>query len=327
MNVFRKCIILLGILLITATLTSCRKNYSNLDGMIWNTSYHISYNGNKELADSIYKVLSEVGASLNVFDESSLVSNVNRNDSVPVDKNFIYVYDMSKRINKISDGAFDPTLGPLIEAWGFGKGHSISSDTLRVDSLLALTGISKTQIKDGLLIKENPAIQFNFSAIAKGYACDKVAEMLSRNGVDSYLVEIGGEIRCGGDSPSGSEWRISIDKPIITESVVHESQCVITITDAGIATSGNYRNFHESDGKKFGHTISSKTGRPVQTNVLSATVVANTTAEADALATTMMSVGSSEGMKLADSLDVAVLLILADGKTIQNKLFEKLTTQ
>lgn len=302
----------------------CRKDYNRLEGFIWNTTYSVIYDGNKNLTDSVCDVLQNVGHSLNVFDDSSLVCLVNKNDSAIVDQNFIRVYEMSKHIYRESDGAFDPTLGPLIDAWGFGRGHVANSDTLHLDSLISFTGISKTQLKGNVLYKTHPLIRFNFSAIAKGYGCDRIAEMLSEHGAHSYLVEIGGEIRCAGKSPSGGKWRISIDKPILSDSILHDSQCIIEVSQAGIATSGNYRNFHKSGNTIYGHTISSQTGRPVQTDVLSATVVTKTAMEADALATTIMAMGSTKGLELASRLNFAVLMVLADGTTIQNDAFTSL---
>lgn len=306
------------------TAAGCANDYRHLEGMVWNTTFHITYQSDKDLTDSIFAAISEVGASLNVFDESSLVSRVNRNDSTAVDDNFSKVYEMSERICRASGGAFDPTLGPLIEAWGFGRGHKATADTLRIDSMLALTGMDKTMIKDKIIYKTARGLQFNFSAIAKGYGCDRVVEILKRNGVMSCLVEIGGEIRCVGHSPRQREWQISIDKPILTDSLLHESQCVIAVTDAGVATSGNYRNFHKRGGETYGHTISAKTGRPVQTDVLSATVIASTAMEADALATAIMAMGSVEGMKLARQFDAAAMIVLSDGSIRQNEKFERL---
>lgn len=309
-----------ALMTLASGLFSCGHDYRRDEGMVWHTEYHITYDSDRDLRDSIINVLNETGNSLNVFDPESLASKVNEQDSVAVDKNYERVYTMSRRVSELTDGAFDPTLGPLITAWGFGKGHAATSDTLRIDSLLSITGISKTKLENGRIIKGDPRISFNYSAIAKGYGCDKVAEMLARNGVGNYLVEIGGEIRCAGKSPSGTEWRVSIDRPVVQESVIHDSQCVVTLTDKGLATSGNYRNFHGEGKNVYGHTISSRTGRPVQTDVVSATVVAPTAMEADALATAMMAMGSERAKALAAKLGYPTLLILSDSTVWQQHL-------
>ena len=295
-------------------------------GMVWHTEYHVTYESNKNLNDSIISVFDKVGSSLNAFDDASLISELNRSASVKADRALADVYKESVRVNNITEGAFDPTLGPLITAWGFGKSHKATSDTLHIDSLMSITGIKKTHISNGILVKEDKRIQFNFSAIAKGYGCDEVCRMLMRNGATNVLVEIGGDITCHGKSPSGGKWRVSVDRPILTDSVVHESQCIIEITDSGIATSGNYRNHRTTaTGEVYGHTISAKTGRPALTDVLSATVVAPTCMEADALSTSLMTMGSINAKKLATRLRYPVMLVLNDMSVWQTEEFSELT--
>lgn len=300
--------------------------YRTAEGMIWNTVYHVTYNGTPELKDSIMQVLDEVGASLNVFDEKSLVSQVNVNDSTAVDTDFIRVYVESVKVNRLTEGAFDPTLGPLIEAWGFGKGHKATADTARIDSLMKFVGIDKTRLSMDTLVKDDSRIRFNFSAIAKGYGCDRVGEMLKRNGVEDWLIEIGGEISCRGKSPEGGKWRVSIDRPVMQKDrILHDSQCVVEVTDGGIATSGNYRNLQSDDkGQYYGHTISARTGRPARTDVISATVIGRTAMEADALATAFMAMGADDVKRLNKSTRLPVMLVLADSTVWYSGQFEKL---
>ncbi len=302
------------------------REYQNAEGMIWNTTYHVTYNGGSELKDSIMQVLNKVGASLNVFDENSLVSRVNVSDSTAVDTDFIRVYVESVKVNRLTDGAFDPTLGPLIEAWGFGKGHKATGDTARIDSLMKFVGIDKTRLSMDTLVKDDSRIRFNFSAIAKGYGCDCVGEMLQRNGVEDWLVEIGGEISCRGKSPEGGKWRVSIDRPVMQKDrILHDSQCVVEVTDAGIATSGNYRNLQSDEkGQYYGHTISARTGRPVRTDVISATVIGRTAMESDALATAFMAMGADDVKRLNKSTRLSVMLVLADSTVWYSGQFEKL---
>lgn len=302
------------------------REYQNAEGMIWNTTYHVTYNGAPELKDSIMQVLNKVGSSLNVFDENSLVSRVNVSDSTAVDTDFIRVYVESVKVNRLTDGAFDPTLGPLIEAWGFGKGHKATGDTARIDSLMKFVGIDKTRLSMDTLVKDDSRIRFNFSAIAKGYGCDCVGEMLQRNGVEDWLVEIGGEISCRGKSPEGGKWRVSIDRPVMQKDrILHDSQCVVEVTDAGIATSGNYRNLQSDEkGQYYGHTISARTGRPARTDVISATVIGRTAMESDALATAFMAMGADDVKRLNKSTRLPVMLVLADSTVWYSGQFEKL---
>ncbi len=307
---FLQAVILLS-LIIGAACT--RSKYRTSDGMIWNTTYHITYEGTPELEDSIMSVLNNIGKSLNVFDSTSLVSRANLTDTIVVDNNFISVYNTSRSIKARSNGMFDPTLSPLIDAWGFGRGHTPTADTARIAEILPYVGLWKTWLSGDTLIKEDPRISFNFSAVAKGYACDEVAAMFKRNRVSNYLVEIGGEIALGGVSPQSDLWKISIDRPVAGDSSVnHDSAAVIRVTDAGIATSGNYRNFRREGGHTLGHTISPETGRPVTTDVISATIIAPNAMMADATATACMAAGSEVAKALINEMNYEAFLILAD---------------
>ena len=290
--------------------------------MIWNTLYHISFNGPEELKDSVLPVLNELNASLSVFDEGSLVSRLNRSDSIVADRHLVKVYCKSKEINKISRGMFDPTVSPLIDAWGFGIGHTPSADTLAIDSILQFVGIYKTSSAGEIIYKKDKRIRFNFSAIAKGYGCDQVGEMFRRNGVEDYMVEIGGEIALSGKSPSGNDWKISIDAPVEGVNPGQESALVISVTDVGIATSGNYRNFRRENGVTLGHTISPLNGRPFISEILSTTVVASNSMEADALATACMASAEKEALDILADAGAEGLLILTD-TVVMTPGFEK----
>lgn len=317
MKIFRYSVFILLLFLFFGM--SCRRDrfptshYSSAEGLVWNTQYHFTFAGPENLADSARVLLADLGHTLSVFDTTSMVSIVNRQDSTPINADFIRVYSMSKRINKMSEGAFDPTLTPLITAWGFGPGHSITPDTASIDSIMNFVGIRKTHLRNDALIKDDSRIQFNFSAIAKGYGCDRVGDMMKANGVTDYLIEIGGEIRAEGVNPSGGKWRISIDRPVFGDSaVIHESQVVIAFTDMGLATSGNYRNYHKEGDNILGHTISGITGRPLSTSVLSATVLAPSAMEADGLATALMAMPDHQAILFAKRLRMPVMLIQKD---------------
>lgn len=308
-------------------LGSCQHSeFRVAEGVMWHTTYRVVYDSDRDLNDSIIATLNEVGASLNVFDPSSLVSRVNAADSVAIDEHFRKVYNISREVNRYSNGMFDPTVRPLVEAWGFGKNHTPNADTLRIDSLMHMVGITRTDIRDNRLVKQHPGISFNFSAIAKGYGVDCVGDMLKRNGVKNFMIEIGGEVLTAGHSSRGDLWRISVDSPNGAEgNAAHVSQCIIAFSDSAMATSGNYRNRHENTkGGGYGHTISPLSGRPVQTDVASATVIAPECVTADALATACMAIGSQRALAMCDSLHTPVLLILTDGKTLSSDNFKRL---
>lgn len=300
--------------LFIAILSSCTKDdsFQKDEGMVWNTMYHISYRGPSELKDSIRPILDRVGRSLSVFDSSSVVSIVNRRDTTPVDTHFIRVYKEAKRINELSKGAFDPTLSPLITAWGFGPGHKPTNDTVAVDSILKFVGMGKTHLEGSVLIKDDIRTSFNFSALAKGYGVDCVAEMLKNNGVKDFMIEIGGEIRAAGQNPAGGLWTVSIDRPVYSDSIIHDSQAVIRFTGLSLATSGNYRNFHSNGAERYGHTISAETGRPVQTDVLSVSVLTPDCMEADALATALMTQDSKNAIASIVQLKLPAMVVTSD---------------
>lgn len=291
--------------------------------MLWNTIYNITWEGPAHLRDSILNAAAPVDASLSVFNDSSLVARVNAAKAVKVDRHFIKVYEETLRINRLSDGMFDPTLSPAITAWGFGKGHHATSDTLRLDSLRQIVGLHHTSLRGDTLFKDNPAVCFNFSALAKGYGCDLVAEMLRRNGVENFLVEIGGEIVASGVNEKGRPWRIAIDRPEWGLVPGGDPIEIINITGKGMATSGNYRNFHKSAEGRYGHTISPRTCRPVATDVISATVIAGSCMEADALATTCMAVGSAEARRICKEAAAPVMLVLRDSSIYYSPSFKK----
>lgn len=316
----RNFLTILLIAVVAACIGCVRDGWHKEQGIIWTTQYHITYNGPAGLEDSVMVALNRVDASLSAFNPNSLISKINKaNDGGKADALLTEVFTKSIEVNKKSGGVFDPTVSPLINLWGFGyTGHTPRTpNDAQIDSALALVGISKCHIEDGLLVKGAPGMQFNFSAIAKGYASDLVADALQRGGAKACMVEIGGEIAVCGESPRGGKWRVSIDAPDVENPNTHTSMHVIDVAaPCGVATSGNYRNYHQIDDGKVGHTISPRTGRPIQTDVLSATVIAPTCLEADAYATACMAMPSGDALQMIANIEgVEVLLVVsAEGK-------------
>lgn len=311
----------------------CDRNegWQRSSGAVWNTLYNVTWHGPAALADSILPALRPVDESLSVFNDSSIVSRVNSNLITEVDDHFKLIYTLSYHINSLSRGAFDPTLEPAIEAWGFGRSRTPSADTLRCDSLRRFVGITRTRLVGDSLIKHDIRTRFNFSAIAKGYGCDLVAAMLKRNGVTDFLVEIGGEVVCRGSNHRATKWQIAIDAPEENREGLPRNDRraeTVSLTDMALATSGNYRNFHTSaGGGNFGHTISAQTCRPARTDVISATVAAKTCMEADALATTLMAIGSGRAKALCEKTKTPAMLILADSSRVYLQDFQSLITR
>lgn len=296
-------------------------------GMIWHTVWHATYYGEPEMLTAAIDSLVAVEQSISVFDHNSLVSYVNKTEQAPIDTHFANVYNMSKSVNHISNGMFDPTISRLINAWGFGEDHTPTQDTLEIKKLLQNVGIDKTYIQDGILYKESPDISFNFSALAKGYGVDVAARVLRDRGCKDLMFDIGGEIVCYGNNPDGRKWRILIETPdqeflndvFKTDSAPTFSEpLIIELNDEALATSGNYRNYHKVDGETFGHTISPRTGRPVATDILSASVIAPTCMEADAMATACMAMGSTDAMAMLLEKGLPGAFILYTGEVIVN---------
>lgn len=289
--------------ILIATLTSgCsrRSEWRNCEGGVWNTMYHITYDSPRDMSDSIQEIFRRIDSSLSPFNDQSIVSRVNRGENPEIDGYFRSVFQMSQEVNRRTSGLFDPTVSPIINLWKFGYTGKVDIDSIyepsqsEVDSALALVGIAECNLlPDNTISLKAEGTTFNFSAIAKGYACDEIAAMLHRNGATGAMVEIGGEIAVFGKNPQGEEWRIQIDTPEVeVDAPQHNRLDILSVTDCGIATSGNYRNYHQSSEGRVGHTLSPVNGRPVMGEILSVTVVAPTCAEADAYATAAMAAGS-----------------------------------
>ena len=276
--------------------------YQNNTGMIFGTVYHITYQYDENLEKEIRAELMKVDQSLSPFNESSIISQINRNESdVKTNEMFLSVVQLAQQISKETEGAFDITVAPLVNMWGFGfkKAQTPSKET--VDSILAITGYEKISITNGKVIKQDPRIMLDCSAIAKGYGCDVVAHFLKKRDIKNFMVEIGGEIVTMGMNSRKEPWHIGVTKPTEDSlNIGNELQTVLNITDKAMATSGNYRNFYYKDGKKYAHTIDPKTGYPVQHNILSATVLANNCATADAYATSFMVLGLEKAQKVLE---------------------------
>ena len=269
----------------------------NNEGTIFGTLYHAKYLYDKDLKAELEAELQKVDASLSMFNPQSTISRINRNETDEADEMLSDVLELSFTINKATDGAFDPTVAPLVNAWGFGFKSGKLPNSTQVDSLLALVGLSGIHLQGDKLTKDNPLSILDFSAIAKGYGVDHAAQVLRSHGIKDFMVEIGGEVVTEGVNEKGEPWRIGINKPDDDSTSTNtELQDIISLSGKAIATSGNYRNFYIKEGKKIAHTINPKTGYPAQQDILSSTVLAPTCAEADAFATAFMVLGM-EGAK------------------------------
>lgn len=275
--------------------------YQRNSGFIFGTSYNITYQCAEDHKADIEMALAEVDASLSPFNDSSVITHVNRNEDVVLDRLFLDVFRLAQKINEDTDGAFDITVAPLVNAWGFGFKNGVNPDEKAIDSLRQVVGFRKVRLEDGKIMKADPRVMLDCSAIAKGYGVDVVANLLRKIGIKNFMVEIGGEVVTSGVNPDRHPWRIGVTKPTDDSlSVNNELQTVINVTDKAMATSGNYRNFYYKGGRKYAHTIDPKTGYPVQHSILSATVITNDCATADAYATSFMVLGMEKAKKILE---------------------------
>lgn len=289
--------------------------YQKSADFIFGTSYSVIYQCDSDLSQSIKNELMKVDRSLSPFNEHSVITAVNNNQEVVLDNMFQEVFQKAMAISRETDGAFDITVAPLVNAWGFGFKNGTQPDRHQVDSLREIIGYEKLSLVNGKVQKKDPRMMLDCSAIAKGYGTDMVARLLKERGVQNYMVEIGGEIVTKGVNAQRVPWKIGVTKPDDDSlSVGNELQTILNVTDKAMATSGNYRRFYYKGGKRFAHTIDPKTGYPVQHNILSATVLANDCATADAYATSFMVMGM-EGAKrvLERHPELMAYLIYDDG--------------
>lgn len=276
--------------------------YLQCEGNIFGTVYHITYQSSADLADSITRVLQTVDNSLSPFNPNSVITAINTNRSMQTDSMFREVFLLAKAVSEVTDGAFDITVAPLVNAWGFGfKNKENVTDSL-LQSILQHVGIEKVSLVDDEIVKTDTCVMLDCSAIAKGYGVDAVGQYLESKGVENYMVEIGGEVRLRGHNATGAEWNIGVVKPDPDAlGSQNELMEVLHLTDISMATSGNYRNFYEEGGKRYAHTIDPRTGRPVQHSILSSTVLADRCALADAFATAFMVLGLDSAQTILQS--------------------------
>ena len=275
------------------------------------TTYNISCIGcDKNLKPGIDSLLDVVNQSMSTYMDSSSITlfNSHRDTTLfPCDRHVASVMMIALKVWKASSGAFDPTVMPLVEFWGFGKNKDVQPDSSKVDSLIALVGFDGVELTQTgnngnyAVKKRKPNAQVDFSAVAKGYGVDAISVLLDVSGIEHYMIEIGGEVRTKGRNDKGQLWRIGIEKPV--EQLQRSVFSALSLENEAMATSGNYRNFYEQDGQKYVHTINPKTGYPELSNTFSATVISNDCATADAFATAFMVLGVERGLVIAEATD------------------------
>lgn len=296
-------ILLLPVLIVFSCGRTEQRRFMYLEGFTQGTSYHIAYNSpdSADYHGELKEIFRDIDNSMSIYNPSSIISAINNNaEGVEADDYFIAVFNRAREISEKTGGAFDITVGPLVNAWGFGFTEKENITPGLIDSLLQFVGLGRVRLEGRSIVKEHPGIMLDMNAIAKGYTVDVVAEFFDSRGITDYMIEIGGEIRLKGTNRNNDKWRIGIDKPVEDPMAIsRELQDIIQLTSRSLATSGNYRKFYIEDGRRYAHTIDPVSGYPVQHGLLSATVISPATMDADAWATAFMVLGLEKSMELA----------------------------
>lgn len=312
-----------SVIVVLLMLSGCSqppKELIHLQGNTMGTTYNVKYlvpdTGPVEgLQQQIDTRLARVNALMSTYDVQSELSRFNQyrfEDGFELSDETRFVIAEAIRIGHLSGGVLDVTVGPLVNLWGFGpdkRPEKIPTPQM-LDDIRAYVGLDKISLEGNALRKLHPMVYVDLSPIAKGYGVDVVAELLLSHGLENFLVEIGGEMRVKGQRGNGDEWLIAIEKPVTSERAV---QRVISIGENAVATSGDYRNYFEEDGRRYSHLIDPRTGQPIDHNLVSVTVVHSSSMTADALATALMVMGWDEAIALAEAERLAIFLIRKQG--------------
>lgn len=276
-----------------------------------------------DLSQQIDRLLSRVDNSMSTYKDESEISRFNRlsvGQTLKISSDFAEVIRISQKIWHQSNGAFDPTIGPLVDLWGFGPVVSDQEipSTESIQQVLANVGFESI-VLDGLTLSKLRPVALDLSAVAKGYAVDLVADHLEMLALPDYLVEIGGEIRVSGANSEGKLWRVALEQPQLFAAVDR----VVELSDIAIATSGDYRNYFEKEGVRYSHTIDPRTGMPIRHNLASVSVITESCAEADAWATALSVLGATESKELAAQLGLAVYMLVREDNQFVAKHSDK----
>lgn len=275
-----------------------------LTGETQGTTYSVKFLSTQapEFKAQIDSILAEFSKCLSTYDSTSEISSFNKGNCIAFERPYFYpMLSVSKEVYDLTEGAFDPTLMPVIQVWSKAKKSGTLPDSSLIDSLMQQVGWNKITFNADSLCPLKQGVMLNFNAIAPGYSTDLILDFLISKGIENAMVEIGGEVRCIGLNQSGKPWTIGIDDPVMAEKGGKRMKASIQVINRALATSGNYRNFFELNGRKYGHTLNPKTGFPAMQNILSATVLAPTAAQADGLATACMVLGTEGAIPLIES--------------------------
>lgn len=312
----KKFISIIGLNALFAVTLNAQIDPVKIEGYAQGSTYHISYfdSQNRNLQPEIEKILQDFDKSVSTYLPTSIISKINAGQkNIKVDKYFIACFNKAKEVWKNTNGAFDPTVYPLVNAWGFGPGKKQKIESHAIDSILKFVGFQLIELKGNKVIKKDPRVALDFNAFAQGYSVDVVSAFLNSKGIMAYMVEIGGEVYAKGKKPNGSNWTIGIEKPIDNKETTNPLKAIVKLENLAIATSGNYRRFVIEDGVKYAHHLDPKTGYPTKNNLLSASIFSKECISSDANATGVLVMGLEKAKEfLNNHQELQAYLIYSD---------------
>lgn len=309
-------ILVISFICLSSALLNAQTDPIKIAGNAQGSTYHISYfdSLNRDFQPEIEKILQDFDQSVSTYVHTSIISKINSNQkNVKVDKYFIACFNKAKEVWKNTNGAFDPTVYPLVNAWGFGPGKKQKIEKRIIDSILQFVGFQFIELKGNKVVKKDPRVALDFNAFAQGYSVDVVSEFLNKKGIKAYMVEIGGEVYAKGKKPNGNNWTIGIEKPIDNKEYANPVKAIVKLENLAIATSGNYRRFVIEDGIKYAHHLDPKTGYPTKNNLLSASIFAKDCMSSDANATGVLVLGLEKAKEFLNThKELQAYLIYSD---------------
>lgn len=324
-----KKVTILIIISIAIFISSCQLRTKALEkisfqGEAQGTYYIVTYfdEQNRNLQMEIDSILLDFDQSLSSWVPNSILSRVNRNEeNVILDQYFIDNFNLSAKVSEESDGAFDCTVGPLIEAWGFGFRQKIELSQEMIDSIQAFIGYKKVWIENNMLVKFDPRMELSFNAVAQGYSVDVIGKFLKERGIENFIIDIGGEVLASGNKPNSELWQVGIQKPTENQDGEIEAEVIVSLKDKALVTSGSYRKYYEKNGKRYSHMIDPSTGYPVTHSLLSVSVLADKCADADAYATAFMIMGLEKSLKFLEGRNDLDAYFIFDDENGQMKTY------
>ena len=320
----KKKLLLISTILFLNYTSFSQQSQKQIEGYAQGTTYHITYidKDNRDLQTEIDSLLEKFDLSVSTYNPKSVISKVNTNVEVELDNYFITCFKKAKEVWKNTNGAFDPTVQPLTNAWGFGPGKKMTIEKAKIDSILQFVGFNLIELNGNKIVKKDSRVALDFNAFAQGYSVDVVSNFLNSKGIKSYIVEIGGEVFAKGKDLNGAPWKVGIEQPFDNKEQLNPLKAVIELNNKAISTSGNNRRYFIENGIKYAHHLDPRTGYPSKNNLLSASIIANDCISSDANATGVLVMGLEKAKEFLEKhKELQAYLIYSDSNG-NNQVYE-----